>query len=354
MRSLSKSTLIVLAGVVIVILLLVIPVRVPGTVSAYGKVMAASEWVLMRSDNGMIISVLRDNRTGAVRQYDVTQLERGDAFSFSMLKDVATAVVRLGDTVAWTLSTDVEYELAALRGSLAVAEAALDAARAGEKQELVDEAQRRVTYARKAVEEQTALTRRLKELHARQMVSDEEFELAEDRLELLGINVGIAEAQFAAGSSGARPAEIRQRSEEIEAIRGEIRAMEQRLALSTHVSPVSGRMRMSRAADTLLVVEDTTNMLLLMPVSIGDLARIEKGSAVGFSSPELGVCGKAVSDGADSRVQYLNGHAVKLLCADIHDCPVALPTGLMLSCDITAKDIPLHRYLGELAGRLLE
>ena len=59
------------------------------------------------------------------------------------------------------------------------------------------------------------------------------------RLDLLHINVQIAEAQLAAVATGARAEEIRQRREEIEAIRGEINAVRTRMLLSTHVSMTS-------------------------------------------------------------------------------------------------------------------
>ena len=118
-------------ALVAILLIVLWPGRFPYTVSTYGKLLPAQEWVLLRDNNGMIASVLRDNRSGAVRSYTLSQLERGAAMSLGFARLQPDALIAAGDTVAWAVSTDMEYAMATLRGNLAVAEAALDAARAG-------------------------------------------------------------------------------------------------------------------------------------------------------------------------------------------------------------------------------
>jgi hypothetical protein len=353
----SRSRILIFSAAAVfvaAVVVLILPIEIPNTVDTYGKVLPAKEWVLLRGDNGMIVSVLRDNASGVVRQYNVMQLERGEALSFSTADFTASSAVRKGDTVAWTTSTDLEVTLATLRGALAVAEAALEAAKTGQKTSLVEEAERNLAYSRKAVEEQEALHRRQAELHAKHMVSDEAYELSKDRLELLRINVTIAEAQLAAVATGARPAEIRQRVEEITAIRGELNAVVKRSTFSSHIAPISGKLTFSRAADTLLIVEDTTARLLFMPVPLRDLAFLSKGAAVQFSSGETDARGEAVTLTTDGDVQYVEGHAMRLLSARVTRCSSAPPRGLITACSIALRPLTLASYLQLHVGRVLE
>ena len=105
MERISRRSLIVTGSIVlIVIIVYVLPVDITQTLSLRGAVASSSEWVLLRNDNGQIISLLRDNRTGAVENCSVMQVERGDAMSFVLSDRMRGGSVALGDTVGWITS----------------------------------------------------------------------------------------------------------------------------------------------------------------------------------------------------------------------------------------------------------
>lgn len=353
MSRLQKTRLSV-GGIVIMLAVILIPLEIPHSISTQGKMLPAKSWVLLRNDNGMIVSVLRDNRTGNVQRYDITHLERGDALSFTLSDRLASGFVDAGDTVAWTYSTDIEYEIATLRGALEVAEAAYASAATGEKPSLVREAEQRLQYARKAEEEQRAVFRRQAELHRKDLISDEEYERAEDQLDMLRINVSIAEAHLAVVSSGLKEADVLHRKKEIEAIRGELRAMERRLALASHVAPLSGRIRPLRAPDTLLVIDDDTETLLFMPVELEQVPTIPDDAGVEFTAGELGVSGSATVVHGDRPVSYFDGHAISMVMARVTRQDGGIPHGLLVRCSVTAEPQTIWEALISFVSGLLE
>ena len=162
---------------------------------------------------------------------------------------------------------------------------------------------------------------------------------------MLRINVSIADAQLSTVNSGARVEEIRQRVEEIEAIRGEIDALSRRKALSTYVSPLTGVLQHSVAADTLCVVNEVHESVLLMPLRLSEKEYLTEGAKV-LVHGEHGAgdhTARLVSTGTD--VQYLRGHAVTISTAAMSATPPALPRGLLVPCDIVCDDVSLSVYL---------
>ncbi|MCB2205751.1 hypothetical protein KQI65_13480 [bacterium] len=350
----TQKTRLSIGGIAIILSLLLLPLEIPKSISTQGKLIPSKSWVLMRNDNGMIVSILRDNETGHVQRYNITQLERGDALRFTLSDLAQRGTVSKGDTVAWTYSTDVEYEIATLQGSLRVAEAAYESARTGEKPSLVEAAERELLYARKAVDEQQVVFQRQKELHERKLISDEEYERAENQLEMLRISVSIAEARLTAVSSGMKTEDLLQRKEELDAIRGELRAMQQRLALASHVAPISGALRATRAADTLLIVDDAAEALLFMPVELSERPNIPADAVVAFQADELGVSGKARVIRDDGQVTYFDGKAITMIVARVTKQDGNLPHGLVTQCSVTAEPMSLGAAIIDFLGGLLE
>ncbi|MCZ6633032.1 MAG: hypothetical protein O7G87_06465, partial [bacterium] len=74
-------------------------VKVPYSIETAGKFLPQKEWVLVRGQDGRLISTLYDHVRGKVEDFDVMHVENGDNLTFKLHPAiVAGATVAVGDT----------------------------------------------------------------------------------------------------------------------------------------------------------------------------------------------------------------------------------------------------------------
>lgn len=326
-----------------------LPIRIPVNVSVFGRVLPAREWVLVRGPGGELLSLVRDNAAGAVEEYSVTEPLRGDATQFVLTPGIA-AMERIdaGDTVGWMISPELSRELTALEGALDVARAALTSARAGEKPALVRQARGAVAQARAAQEEQQHLLARQEELHRRKTISDEEYQLSVDRLDVLRAGVEVAEAQLAAVTSGLKPEDVLQREREAGAIEAELRALRARLSRFTHTAPIGGTLRNAFAPDTLLAVMDADALLLVLPVPVDECKRLDDDAEIRFDIPRTDIRGSAriLRRGRDA--MYVQGEPVCMIVAEVTEGGEGLRAGLIARASLSGRSLRAAEFLERL------
>lgn len=342
-----KRTLLIAAAVMAVALILVfVPVRIPHTVSVYGRLLPGREWVLVRSDNGLLTSVLRSNSSGAVEEYSVTQPERGDAMQFVLSPGVVNGrSVHKGDTIGWITSPELVQQLAALEGALDVARAGLASARSGDKPAVVEQARGTLAQARAAYDEQDHLHVRQTELHQRNILSDEAFELSRDRLAVLRSAVTVAEAQLAAVTSGLKTEDIAQNQSQVRALESEIEAVRARMNRFTHLAPLSGMLRNPHALDTLLAVQDEDTQVFLLLMHVRDCGQLKEGMEIRFDIPRTSLSGTAILRRIDRTVQYMEGEPVCIVTAEVRGDAKTLRPGLIARCAVDCPPFSLGEYL---------
>ncbi len=337
----------VMALVILTVLVLaVLPIRIPHAATVYGRLLPAREWVLVRTDNGQLTSLVRSNGSGVVEQYSVTQPERGDAMHFVLAPALLTAAsVQKGDTIGWVTSPELAQQLAALEGALDVARAVVASARSGDKPAVVQQARHALAQARAAYDEQEHWHARQAELHEKKILSDEEFDLSRDRLAVLRAGISVAESQLAAAESGLKPEDVRQSEAQAAALETEIAAVRLRMNRFTHLAPFSGMLRHPHAVDTLLAVQDEDALVLLLPVGVGECARLREGGAIDFDVPLTGLSGSAVIRRIDRTVEYLQGRPVCVVSAEVEEGAADLRPGLIARCRVSAPPLSVAGYL---------
>ncbi|MDT8322852.1 MAG: hypothetical protein RRA94_01985 [Bacteroidota bacterium] len=345
--------IVLLSGTAAIVAVLLLPVHVTGSIDAPGKVIAAREWVLLQQPNGTILSLLRSNLAGTVSRVDVMYPERGELTSTVLTGCPPAQSIACGDTVARTVSTSMATTMATLRGALAVAEAAVSAARSGQKPAVVREAAAQLEAARSAADTQQRLMHRRKELHRTGVMSDEEFEQYRGQLELVTIHTAIAEAHLEAVSTGEREEEISLLRSEIDAIRGQLNAVEQRIALSCHISPIHGITMEAHGVDTLFVVADTVQCLVLIPVPLEKLALLRNGSRLLLRQDETSATGEGEILAISGDAHYHNGEAWTVVKARVTGCDRAIPPGRFVRCRIDTESVPLRIFVYRFLQSLL-
>ncbi|MBR9976250.1 MAG: hypothetical protein KFF77_11760 [Bacteroidetes bacterium] len=332
---------------VLVLILVFVPFRIPRNATVYGRVLAQREWVLVRGAGGQLQALLRGNETGAVEEYAVAEPLRGDAMQFVLAPGAAGGgSVNAGDTLGWVISPELERQLAALEGTLDVARAALASARTGEKPALVAQSRALLAQARALYEEHRHVHARQQELHEKKILSDQEYQISLDRLDVLQAGVDASEAQLAAMSTGLKAEDVAQRERAVAALDAEVAALRLRLRSHTYVAPIAGALRGGFSEDTLLALQEEGRMLLL-PLSVDDRGRIRSDEPIPFSVPGTGLRGKAQVQFVRNDLQYLQGHPMCFVVARVGGKGVLQP-GLIVRADVPCHALSPGEYLERL------
>jgi hypothetical protein len=342
----SKRQKLTGAAVLVLLLAFLLPIRIPYRISAPGKVLCSHEWMVTVTAGGGIITSVLDRNSGVTRRYDVSEFSRGDAIRFSLdPRIVIGSALGKGDTVGVLESSETERELANLHGDLASARASLAALAAGEKESIVDEARQKVEFAKRRSQEMDILLARQKKLHERDLISREEYELAEQNASGAAIHVSIAEAQLRSAVTGVKSEQIRMAREQIVSLEREIKVLERRRKGYELVMPLAGLVMQAGAGDTLLVVSDTTEYVVVMPLPLNERSFVSTGRRVRLRAETAHRIPDASVTAVDQAVHSLAGRQVVLATARLQGTPREVLHGLTARCTVMGEPVSLVQYL---------
>lgn len=323
-----------------------LPVQVPRSITVPGRVLPVQEWLLTREATGELAATLRDHQTGAVVSYFATEIDRGDALEFNLISSVLRrGYVSAGDTVGLLSSSEVQQRLTQLQGELATSEALLRETLAGEKEAVIDEARQQHLQAQEQVELQRRLVERQRQLAAQDLLAPELLEQSETQLRLYELGVAAAAARLEALRTGSRPEEIARAQAQVQALRNELRAHEQRLALSTLTTPISGPILHAPAPDTLLTVLDTTGYVVTMPLVWFEQNRVRTGQAVRVAVPGWSGTGDGTITHVGAFAWQVQQQPFVMVTARLNENVPGLVAGLHVQCTIPLPGQPLREVL---------
>lgn len=340
-RFLSMIALVavLLAGV------LALPIDLPYTITTVGKVLPAAEWVLVRDQDGSIGTLLRNHLDGTLRNADVHRFDRGDAVSYRLHPALrARSAVAVGDTVLQIRSNETARLVAVARGEVAAADAELSLHATGEKQALVERAERNVARAIEQVEQQRRRLERLRTLRERQLISEQDLEDATSQMEIFQAEADMALADLEAVRSGSKPEQVRLAEAQTEARRLEMQTLADRLSMQTIRAPISGVAVRSFGSDTLLTIRDTSAAVIVMPISWSELETVSVGQTVHVDAQHAGdATGRIIEIG--ETIKRLGGDQVVMVTARLEHVPAGIIAGGVVTCRIETDPVRLLEYV---------
>ncbi|MCF7805734.1 MAG: hypothetical protein K9N46_14920 [Candidatus Marinimicrobia bacterium] len=264
-------------------ILLIVPIRISTNISAPGRIIPASVWVVAKQPDGSVGTILRDYRTGKSELFTVFHADRGGVVRFRTRPELNHGqTIAQGDTLGTIESGSMEQQLAELRGDLAVMQATLNAEASGEKAPVIEEARRELELAGEELRVQQQITERQRALHEKNLVSSEEFEIAKGRERIAELEVAAAEAYLTSVRSGEKPEVLAVSRAEIASLQAQIDALERQLELNVLRTPIAGRLSFQTGGDTLMLVEERSNMIVMairwkyrQAVGVGDTVTVE-------------------------------------------------------------------------------
>lgn len=333
----------VAVGVLIVFLLLPIPLS--RTIEIAGKILPAREWLLVKNQEGGVVTVFSDYRQGRVESYSVVSIIRGDAFQFALHPSFKRHdLVAAGDTVGSITSHELEREVYRLSGGLAVARRTLAVVRTGEKEPVTREAERSLALAKERSKLQESLFLRQDSLYKKNLIAVEAYEMARSAARLSTVEVAVAEARLQTVTTGSKPEQISMIESQIAGLEKELGALTQKMGALTIVSPFAGTLLSSAGTDTLCTIEDTARVVLLA-IPVEYLTRVVPGQPVTMRvARQGGVCNGIVAR-VDPRVRIIAGRQVVMGTATLAHSTTALPSRLVVAGWIETDRVSPARYV---------
>lgn len=261
--------------------ILLLEVRVDRSIATVFEVFPAQKWVLAKGTEAQITSTVIDYRSAISNNISVVQFERGESMNFHLASSIgARASLAAGDTVAVVSSSRLQEQLITLRGSLLVAQAGLAAKSAGEKESLIEQGRKQVEYSEARIVLKRIPFERKRELFKRGYIANEEFETAAQELRQAEIENEINHAQLAVYTSGSKKEDLEVLRSTIRSLQNEIGVLEARLEGFVLRSPVSGELIRNFSRDTLLIVNNTSSLILNVQIRFEKTGALAEGDTV--------------------------------------------------------------------------
>jgi hypothetical protein len=323
-----------------------LPVSVPYSMNVLGKIEPSKEWVLTRNTDGILSASLINHKLDFSESSGNILTDRGDQSSFRFHPDVMNLkMVSSGDTIGFVYSFEVEFQWAQLKGELETQRATLKLYETGEKESLVNEAKLKLEYARMQAEQQRREIVRLSSLSEKQMIPSAEMERELTKLKLYDIQVNTTEAALKSMETGYKKEQLDLIRSHIHSLQEQVRVMEKRMAFSTIITPISGRMVRFAGSDTLAMVQDTTAYVLTLAIKWKDRKYLYPGQKVSIIVDNAPLHSVGIIEYVGDSVCIINGSHMIRAAAIFDKNTLDLTPGLMAQCSIECRPVRLYEFI---------
>ncbi len=261
-----------------------IPVELPHTIPTKALIQPVKEWELSRLPDGSLSSVVRNQLTGAIESYGVTEFRRGDVVSFEVKPTVySTGYVTRGDTIGLLYSNDEKMKMAELQGELEVLNAEIIFYLTGEKAEFVKSVEKEVEMAREAVAKAATVYNRSSLMIRDTLIPVEEYEIHRHQYDLKKLELDHALSKLEVVRTGDKPERIELVMAKRDAVKSQIDHLQERMEQLTMLSPFDGMVVLDRnylPRDILVKVIDTSSYVGVAPVLLRDKPFVSVGNEV--------------------------------------------------------------------------
>lgn len=263
-----RTTLITISAVVCVAVVLANLIKLPETVSGSCLIDPARHWALTEIRPGTYKTGTDDLLAGELRHYRIYQFDRPSFVDFSMAAaNSGNGLVSAGDLLATANSTSLSLELIERQTYLAEARAELEILKSGSKSTVLKRAELSIRLAESELNAYMVQYDRQKNLHEQEILSSEDWEAFESRLDILKLDVEIARAERDEFATGSTPEEIEQSLTNIASMERELFAVQAMIDGLEIRTPIGGQLSLQERSGALLSVSESDTMIarILIP-----------------------------------------------------------------------------------------
>jgi len=297
-----------------------------------------AEYHLVSTGVGSFATTLVDHWTDQKISSLSISSERGGLMNYRAgMRPSADAQIKMGDTLGWISSSQVESETARLEGNIATLKASLALERSGSRQSEIEGARLRLAFARTRYEERRKILERSADLLNRNIISQQEYDDDESRERLDSIRISIAEADLASALSGAQTAKLEVIKTRIADETNKLGLQLELLNALTLISPIAGQIHYPMTEDTLWSVQKTDTLLVLIPMNSKDMNVGQFRSELMLQTPEAELLIPAEEIRISQQIYSLGSDQMMLLKIKLANPGGTLRPGQRF--DITLKEV---------------
>lgn len=344
MRFNRRHILLLLLGLLVIAVFLPIPVRFSFETQA--KIYPLSDWKLSRGIDEGFFSQSYNYETDALSDFKNYRFERGDIAELKIRPGLRfDSAINRFDTVASLESYFIENEILRLRNLQDVELANLNVVATGEKQELIDQAQREYNYALQQLDLEKKNFARQEKLFRDSVITPAEFDIYENALRLAEINAEVAFNGLQALSTGQKDPVLVMSEQQIGAYEKEIARLEAQKSQYMIVTPVSGLLTYDSGLGGILKVSDNSRLVLKIPVPYQHSSYLNSLYKVTFSTPDDKITTSATFKGFDESVSLIQNRQFVIAKAITSECIPGIYPGMIVKCRIYCDRVSILEYL---------
>jgi hypothetical protein len=340
----KRHILILLLILAILVIFLPIPVRYSFVVSA--KVYPVKEWKLSRGTEEGFWSQTYNYETDALGDFKNYRFERGDIAELVIRENLEfDAPIDVYDTVAYIESYFIENEITRLNNLRDVEIANMNVVSTGEKQSMVEQAQRQYNYAMQQLDLEKKNFARQERLYRDSVITPADYDMYENALKLAEINTQVAYDALMSLSTGEKDPVINLSEQKIRSYEIEINSLETQKAQYTIITPISGLLSYDTEIGGILKVSDISRLLLKIPVSYQHTSYLNSLYKVTFSTPDNKITVNASFKGFDENINLIQNQQFVIARAVTTESTPGIYPGMVVQCRIYCDKVSLLEYL---------
>lgn len=349
-----KSLFIGIIILLLIIIFLVLPIKIDYKLKVQGKILPVKEWIIYKGTDGRLTSLLTDYKSGINQSYDVTLFDRGDAMQFAFSAGIhSSSSVQIKDTIATIYSNEIERQIENLKGQIVSIKASLLSNLSGEKDAIINQEKNNLAYSVKQAEEQKKIFDRIEALYKRGLASQEEYEIAKGIHDLNKINILIYESRLESVQTGSKEEQISFIKSQIGALEKELAVLKKRFKTFTLLSPIKGVVNRKTNSDTLMIISDTTEFVIISPIRTEDKKFINPTQQVEIYINRIKQNVNVNLINLDNRAEILNGIQVVTALSVIESKTNDIIPGLLVECIINTGSLTPLQHIELIWQRLV-
>jgi biotin carboxyl carrier protein len=336
-----NSRLLLLVFVFLVVVFASYFVKTVYVIKARAVFMPSKDYVLIRTAEGNLITSFKDNKNSTTLNYGITEFQRGDVVEFVLANNISEKTfINEGDTIGWVYSNEEQRKLIQLKGQLQILKAEQLYFTTGQKPEDVSKAKEQLDLAKQEFITQEKLMSRSKILFTDTVISEQEFEIEENKFNVKLIALKIAEANYASITTGEKPEQEKLVKTQIAAIEDQIEQLTKRLNYFTIVSPLSGiviKERGDNESEKIISVGAIDEWVAVIPLQLKEMKYVKVGDTVSY----FDLKGEIIQ--LDNKINLIDYKQAFYITTTWPNSKAILP-GIMYEVNIECEKISLLHY----------
>ena len=331
---------------ILVILTIFLPIPVRYSFEASAKIYPIMEWKLSRGAEEGFWSQTFNYETDALGDFRNYRFERGDIAELRIREDlVFDAPVNVNDTIARIESFFIENEITRLNNLRNVETANMGVVSTGQKQPMVEQAQRQYNYAMQQLDLEKKNFARQERLFRDSVITPADYDIYENALKLAEINTQVAYNELMSLSTGEKDPIVNLSEQKIIAYEKEIKRLESQQSQYTIVTPIAGILSYNTEIEGILKVSDNSRLLLKIPVVYQHSSYLNSLYKVTFSTPDNKITVNATFKGFDESINLIQNQQFVIARAVTTESTAGIYPGMVVRCRIYCDKVMLLEYL---------